>query len=342
MDFAAHLIISKVFLKPEPYVNPSAGQLSGLTVELKPKLNDYFFPFLPTTGFKITIFNPGDYPDNTSGGVSEVLIAPNTESFMKLDASTFYSTEAVRDITLSSRKCLFSDESTVLSAGYTYSDCLVDCRVNEIIRLCECRPFYLPRRGNNENAQRVCDTSDAKCLQQHKKQLWSVQLQGSVNPDANDDSLNCRHCYPACHDVRYTLEISSANLAQESTMGNASILRVSNSSLVHIYFPKFGTIRLKQDIGYYWYELLSDIGGTCGVFIGFSLISVIEFFYIFIRLIWSTVNQRKKIIEISSIETDVNDNNHNNSGNIYWSELMTQPKNTHSVVVHNRPKFRRY
>lgn len=84
-----------------------------------------------------------------------------------------------------------------------------------------------------------------------------------------------------------------------------------------------------------------DIGGTCGVFIGFSLISVIEFFYIFIRLIWSTVNQRKKVIEISSIEANVNDdNNYNNSGNIYWSELMTQPK-IHSVMD-NKPKFRRF
>lgn len=144
--------------------------------------------------FQITIFNPGDYPDNTSGGVSEVLIAPKTESFIKLDASTFYSTEAVRYIDLSSRKCLFTDETNGLPSGYTYSDCLVDCRVNEIIRLCNCRPFYVPRRGNKEcktlilspfispviiiffsckinfvkDYQAVCDTSDAKCLQKYK------------------------------------------------------------------------------------------------------------------------------------------------------------------------------
>lgn len=108
---------------------------------------------------QIAIFNSGDYPDNTSGGVSEVLISPATENFIQLTVKSFTSTEAVRSVPKEKRECIFSDEEKVLQANYTYSDCIVDCRAKAIWETCNCRPFSLPRRGNDECEELPIDFS---------------------------------------------------------------------------------------------------------------------------------------------------------------------------------------
>ncbi|KAL7295500.1 hypothetical protein TKK_0011147 [Trichogramma kaykai] len=275
--------------KHEQYKIEKLGVINGLTFLLEPLLDDYFFPFLPLNGWKIMIFNSGDYPDNTSGGVSEALISPGTENYLTLDAVSFYSEPSVRRFDVHDRKCIFADEISALYDGYTYSDCIVECKVDDVWRTCNCHPFFYPQR----DSRRVCNTSDVKCLQKYNSKWWSVlphdMKQGddeakTFNFISNESwSLRCKNCYPSCDDVHYYLTTSSVKL--EKTSSQISFLRdvnIVNQSLVHIFFSKYGTVRLKQDIAYYWYELLSNIGGICGIFIGFSLISAVEFIYFFL------------------------------------------------------------
>lgn len=105
---------------------------------------------------KITIFNPTDYPDNTSGGVSDALISPGTENFLELDAVSFFSEKSVIDFDVDDRKCIFSNEISALYDGYTYSDCIVDCKETDVIKTCGCRPFYYPTRGIFYRWNRFC------------------------------------------------------------------------------------------------------------------------------------------------------------------------------------------
>ncbi|XP_011313623.1 sodium channel protein Nach-like, partial [Fopius arisanus] len=197
------------------------GVANGLTVILEPFVEDYLFPFLPTTGWMITIFNPGDYPDNTSGGVSEAIVAPSSESFLELDVSSFYSENEIRSVSANRRKCMFTDESSDMQTGYTYSDCIVDCRATAIWKACNCRPFFLPRRGNDEYSRKVCNTEDEPCLRAHKSAWWSVLPH---TPDAEESSsydkaigdgnefLKCTNCYPACTDTHYYLQMQATPL----------------------------------------------------------------------------------------------------------------------------------
>ncbi|XP_014213203.1 sodium channel protein Nach-like [Copidosoma floridanum] len=273
------------------------GQMNGLTFLLDPFLDDYFFSILPISGWKITIFNSGDYPDNTSGGVSDALISPGTENFLELNAVSFYSEKSVRSFEVNERKCIFNDEIPALYDGYTYSDCIVDCKVNDIWTTCGCRPFYFPERFQH----RVCNTSDIGCLNKFKTKWWSV-LPHDIKQDGEESkifnyisneswSLRCKSCYPSCDDVHYYLQTSSVNLQKDEQISFLKDVQIVDQSLVHIYFAKYGTVRLKQDVAYYWYELLSNIGGICGVFIGFSLISAVEILY-FALLTVSTLWRR--------------------------------------------------
>lgn len=48
--------------------------------------------------FKVHIFNPEDYPDKSSGGLNEILVNSDVESFIELNADTIQTNAAVIDI----------------------------------------------------------------------------------------------------------------------------------------------------------------------------------------------------------------------------------------------------
>lgn len=100
--------------------------------------------------FQIIVFNPHDFPDGSSGGVTEVLAMPQTETYVDVTAASFFSTSYVERFPREKRKCIFAKETQTKYGGtlYTYSDCIVDCKANEMYKLCGCRPFFYPRRGN--------------------------------------------------------------------------------------------------------------------------------------------------------------------------------------------------
>ncbi|XP_063980457.1 sodium channel protein Nach-like isoform X2 [Diachasmimorpha longicaudata] len=318
----------KEYARIEPNKIGIPGVANGLTVVLEPFLEDYLFPFLPTTGWVVTIFNPGDYPDNTSGGVSEAIVAPSSESFLELDVSSIYSENEIRPVSVNRRKCIFTDETDASKTSYTYSDCIVDCRATAIWKACRCRPFFLPRR----DSRKVCNTEDEPCLHAHKSTWWSVlphtpDAEESLSYDKaigdRNESLKCTNCYPTCTDTRYYLQMQATPL-EPGRQYHTELLRsfqTKNQSILHIYFKKFGSVRLKQDMGYYWYELISDIGGTCGVFVGFSLLSIVELLYFIIQRTCqcgcSKIPESKDQLKVNI--TTVH-------GGLYWNELLNDSR----------------
>lgn len=139
------------------------------------------------------MFNSHDYPDDGSGSVSEALLSPATETFIELDVTSFYSSDEIRAIRLDKRKCIFQDELPVLYTGYTYSDCLVDCRAAAIWDTCQCRPFYLPRRGNDQ-----CEEAE-KFLSEYSifSLFYTFDHRGSLRSNLSDALLPPRaHLLP--------------------------------------------------------------------------------------------------------------------------------------------------
>ncbi|EFN80350.1 Sodium channel protein Nach [Harpegnathos saltator] len=297
----------------------------GLTVFIEPFLDDYFYPMLPIAGWKVIIFDPHDFPDVTSGGVKEILAIPRSETYIDIIASSFFSTRAIEGYPIKKRKCIFSKEIRTLYAGtsYTYSDCIVDCKIHDVQKICGCRPFFYPRRGKHEYSFRICNNMDLECLARYKSKWWSVypneDKQEEVETSKKEWGLHCHNCYPVCEDISYDALSSKSYMSpgryQTDFLWNVTI---ENQALLHIYFSRYGSLRLRQDVVYYWYELMSDIGGICGVFIGFSLISVVEFLY-FVALVFREMLCKGWVIK---------DEDHERKSQsqpirtIYWSELL--------------------
>ncbi|XP_043278956.1 sodium channel protein Nach-like [Venturia canescens] len=355
-DLSSSIDDAKAAIPLKPHFIKKLGLNSGLTLLMEPSLDDYFYPTLPVVGWKLTVFNAYDYPDDASGSVSEALLTPATESYVQLEVSSFYSTAAIRSVSADKRKCLFQDELPVMYAGYTYSDCLVDCRAAVTWDTCKCRPFYLPRRGNDQYSRKVCSAMDSECLGSYKE-IYSSVLSHKVEAQSKTESaytMNpetaklCGNCYPACNDVRYYIHTSEAyfegdEFYDERTMES---LHLRNRSFIHIYFSKLGSVRLRQEAAYYWYELLSNIGGICGSFIGFSLISVVEFLYFTLCMIHEFCRGKRETMTMENTARTAEGttctkwrkrgNAKHLAGTLYWNEFLP-----HGIVTVQNGKVHR-
>lgn len=99
---------------------------------------------------QVTIFNPHDYPDMTSGGVIDFLVSPRKHRSVELEAIVFYSIRNIIPYPLEKRDCVFQDEMTSFHMFYTYSDCIVDS--SSSVNLCVMysplsRIFFFLERG---------------------------------------------------------------------------------------------------------------------------------------------------------------------------------------------------
>nr|XP_012232562.1 PREDICTED: sodium channel protein Nach-like [Linepithema humile] len=305
----------------------------GLTVVLEPHLDDYLYPILPVKGWKVVVFNPHDYPDVTSGGVTEVIVMPRTETYVDVTATTFFSTDVIQSFPIHERSCIFANEMDIMKTDkYTYSDCIVNCKIQDIQTICGCRPFVYPRRTKKDNSWRICTNLDLDCLSKYKPKWWTVFPHDSNEEflKNQDWALHCHNCYPACDDVTYDVLSSKSYMIP----GNYKTdllwdFNVTNQGILHVYFSKYGSIRLKQDVSSYWYELLSDIGGICGVFIGFSLISVVELLYFLALALRDLLRKESTVQESEDHEEEIQQIQSQTIRTIYWSELL--PRSWQSV-----------
>jgi len=73
--------------------------------------------------------------------------------YQQVSAASTYSTPEVRALSKDQRQCLFEDEQALKIAqnngsGYSYSNCLVQCRLENMDSLCQCAPYFYPTGGS--------------------------------------------------------------------------------------------------------------------------------------------------------------------------------------------------
>ncbi|KAG5312443.1 NACH protein, partial [Acromyrmex insinuator] len=296
------------------------GIENGLSVLMDPLLDDNFYSILPFRGWKVTVFNPTDYPDMTSGGVTEVFAIPQYETYLNVEATLFSSSQTIINLPRNKRNCLFSDE-TVFSniTMYTYSDCIVDCKINDIQKFCGCRPFIYPRRGKKDYSWHICNITDFQCLTKYKSKRLTIFPHEDDHSIFHEekDALHCLHCYPACNDTNFGV----LSWRSHMDLGTFELnlfpnYKITNEGVLHVYFSQYGTIRLNQDVSSYWYNLLSDIGGLCGIFIGFSFITIVELLYFFV-LLFCDLFCKKSVLQKDDRKIEISPDQTQTTGELY-------------------------
>lgn len=128
---------------------------------------------------------------------------------------------------------------------------------------------------------RICNNEDQKCTKKVKKNLTNVE---------HEDYKSCK-CLPECNHINYYFE----NFHERFTVENQSKLEEHTAALIRFEDDEFVAYKKYESFGSV--GLLSNLGGLLGLFLGVSVLSIIETIYFFtLRLfndIWCKAKIRK-------------------------------------------------
>ncbi|XP_033116228.1 acid-sensing ion channel 5-like [Anneissia japonica] len=146
---------------------------------------------------------------------------------------------------------------------YSYVNCVMECRFKHFAEQCGCKP------ERYKGPARICDPRDTSCI---------VKVLDRIN----NNKLRCE-CYLDCKDISYETKLSYANIpsysisngTQEAYNESAEFLK-DNVVMLDVYYPVITKQVYKQTKAMTFSALLSDIGGQLGLFVGVSIITVVE------------------------------------------------------------------
>ena len=240
-----------------PVTIRGTGVRQGLRLQLSP--HHQFFSLERDFGFRVIIHNPGELPRPESEGIVVPLNSSVYIGMRQVNSTdeTVFSTET---------QCI-DIENTVADPdlsfehyGYTsYSPslCLEACFYKHVIDRCNCteRVLYKPVPERYYHKLRNCTAPDLCC---------------EVDEfDKVEENCDCR---PKCSMVERTLTVSSATNA-DGLVG------------VNVFYESLFVETRRTTDSYTPWNLISDIGGNTGLFLGFTLLSWVELLMLVIGLV---------------------------------------------------------
>ncbi|XP_070644519.1 acid-sensing ion channel 3 [Bos indicus] len=163
-----------------------------------------------------------------------------------------------------------------LSPPYSLMGCRLACQSRYVARKCGCRMMHMPG-------------SAPVCSPQQYKDCAHPALDALLRKDA------CR-CPNPCASTRYAKELSMVRmpsrpaaryLARKHNRSEAYI--AENVLVLDIFFEALNYETVEQKKAYEMSELLGDIGGQMGLFIGASLLTILEILDYLCEVFWDRV-----------------------------------------------------
>lgn len=151
--------------------------------------------------------------------------------------------------------------------SYTLSGCFIECRLEHIVRECQCRPVRYP--GTAE----VCTPYE------------SVNCVSDVLRRFKNGEFGSCDCPVACSYTQFESSISYGLLPSYSVADdlyeryqlNSSYLE-ANIVTLDVYYEELNFQKVEQNIAVTTSSLISDIGGNLGLFLGGSILTLGELF----------------------------------------------------------------
>ena len=247
-------------VKP-PVQSKGTGQRQGLLLVVNVDQTDYATP--TDAGVKIAIHNQSEPPLPDDQGIG---IPTGRNAFISIKEQNN------RDQT--GRDCKSSEDLSDLNfvrgeyTTYSESACLVDCIHTSIADNCECigaRSFYSPDSARYSQLPN-CTLEEICCI-----------VNELISPSECD-------CPAACSSISYETTVSYSYFPAEyisqtyaSITGIPANLFPTNLLQVSVYFETLNVETQTTSSAYSFVALLSDIGGQLGLFLGVSVISIMEF-----------------------------------------------------------------
>uniref|UniRef100_A0A914LTB7 Uncharacterized protein n=1 Tax=Meloidogyne incognita TaxID=6306 RepID=A0A914LTB7_MELIC len=187
---------------------------------------------------------------------------------------------------------------------YSLLKCKTICLAKYFYERCGCSPFIY----NIEEYFSVCTPYDTyKCINYGRNITTKNQTDENNEEEEDDYSLveelpTCTECKMECHRSVYHIYNSYAQGFSQSFLSWIQKKKIewtpkhvhSNFVAINIFFRDICYTEYKQIQSVGMTEILSDIGGNMGLFLGMSLVSVIELATFLWKITWIFISKKRR------------------------------------------------
>ncbi|XP_075167592.1 pickpocket protein 28-like [Haematobia irritans] len=267
----------------------SAGSAVGLSLFLENFMEEADYTCNgPTQGFKVLLHSPDDVP---SVSKHFLRITMDKEVMIAVKPNMITTTPNLAAYDPAKRLCyLNKDRQLRFYKTYSQNNCERECLTNFTLSQCGCVAFSMPRTKDMP----VCGEDKLYCYKKAYSQLLMKQFNDGQVPDEPVDDCNCM---PGCTSLEYDIEISEGYFDLVNTFKAFDIVSDDNDfrsnhkmSKLLIYFKENQFITSKRSELYGITELLANFGGVFGLFMGISILSIVELIYHFTLRLWSNIS----------------------------------------------------
>ncbi|XP_055303176.1 pickpocket protein 28-like [Sitodiplosis mosellana] len=238
-------------------------------------------------GFRVSLHNPTDLPRLPDGFL---FIPIEQQVYVSVRPNVITTSDGLRRYKPHKRGCFFSSERQLrFFKWYGQRNCEFECAANFTYKMCGCVQFFMPRIKGTK----VCTIVDNKCY-----------INAADEFSKNLLVKNC-DCLPDCTAITYDVEISQAQKyysASDIALKNAlneSSQQVTSS--LFVVFKEHHFISINRTESYTMSDFIASCGGLFGLFMGISLLSVIELIYYFTLRLCCKLRQQKPLPTTLSI-----------------------------------------
>ena len=269
------------------------GSLHGLNLILYVGIPDYFQGFYQYSGVKIFVSNSSF----KSMFENEISVSTGAETYITLQR-TFLNQLAYPysncHIQANQNSNSFGSEiyKKIVQSNYSYTqrDCAIMCYQFTIEQKCKCYDLLFPPI----NAKIQCDISDSCYINQ------AFDYNNNFN---KSDAFKCiKSCPIECNKEIFSYTLSQVNSLSKSFAKNYLNNEVIKSKFIDrtptfsdiknglvslkIYYDTLSYTEIEESPSITEISLVSNIGGTLGLFLGISLLSFIEIFEILFEIMF--------------------------------------------------------
>ncbi|KAM8721472.1 hypothetical protein ACLKA7_007361 [Drosophila subpalustris] len=264
----------------------SAGSRSGIFMTLQSFKQEVDYACRgPVQGFKVLLHAPDDVPQVSK---QFVRIPMGREVLIAVKPNMITTSEGIAEYHPQRRQCFLSHERLLrFFKVYSESNCQLECLANFTLSKCGCVKFSMPRSLDMP----VCGEEKIYCYDRAERELLIREFQRvrslNVAGEAPKGAETACNCMPACTSLIYNAEISQANFDLDEMLaaeGDTEFMREypgSQMSRLSIYFKQSQFITSKRSELYGVTDFLANCGGIFGLFMGFSILSLVEVMYHF-------------------------------------------------------------
>uniref|UniRef100_A0A0K8VEQ2 Sodium channel protein Nach n=1 Tax=Bactrocera latifrons TaxID=174628 RepID=A0A0K8VEQ2_BACLA len=246
----------------------------------------------PIQGFKVSLHSPDDIPQVSN---QFVRIPMGKEVVIAVKPNMITTSAGIAEYPPQRRQCFLEHERTLrFFKVYTQNNCVLECLTNLTLANCGCVKFSMPRTLEMP----VCAENKIPCYDRAEDVLLLREFrQGLKESRLNYLGATQCNCLPACTSLAYNTEISHGNFDLEDMLkatGDTTFFEDfpgSQMSRLSIYFKEHQFITSKRSELYGVTDFLANCGGIFGLFMGFSILSLVELLYHISLRLWSNMQR---------------------------------------------------